>query len=52
MFAPRSANARNTAENCTIIPCHQRVFPAEIREAEPIRIRTIFLAQRREEQGD
>ncbi|CAM9235935.1 unnamed protein product, partial [Scytosiphon promiscuus] len=29
-----------------------RVFPAEIREAEPIRIRTVFLAQRREQQGD
>eukprot|EP00752_Nemacystus_decipiens_P010102 g9003.t1 len=30
----------------------QRVFPAEIREAEPIRIRTVFLAQRREQLGE
>lgn len=31
-----------------ILPLNQRVFPAEIRDAEPVRIRTVFLAQRQD----
>ncbi|CAB1100514.1 unnamed protein product [Ectocarpus sp. CCAP 1310/34] len=48
----RFADAKELEELKQLKADAQRVFPAEIREAEPIRVRTMFLAQRREQQGD
>ncbi|CBJ28739.1 Hypothetical leucine rich repeat protein [Ectocarpus siliculosus] len=48
----RFADAKELEELKQLKADAQRVFPAEIREAEPIRIRTMFLAQRTEQKGD